>query len=82
MDFYGFDELIKQALAEDIGHGDITTLSLILEEQTGEGIFYAKGEGILAGIRISQQVFACLDPQVKFESYKNDGDLLVPATKL
>lgn len=82
MDFCGLDELIKRALTEDIGHGDITTQSLIPEEQTGEGIFYAKGKGILAGIGICQQVFAILDPQVEFQMLKNDGDELAPGDKI
>ncbi|MEN6327997.1 MAG: carboxylating nicotinate-nucleotide diphosphorylase [Syntrophomonas sp.] len=82
MDFYGLDELIKNALAEDIGHGDITTQSLISEEQRGEGIFYAKGEGMLAGTGICQQVFAFLDPQVEFQMLKNDGDELAPGDKI
>ncbi len=82
MDFCGLDELIKRALTEDIGHGDITTQSLIPEEQIGEGIFYAKGEGILAGIGICQQVFAFLDPQVEFQMLKNDGDELAPGDKI
>lgn len=82
MDFYGLDELIKNALAEDIGHGDITTQSLIPEEQTGEGIFYAKGQGILAGIGIGREVFTFLDPQTEFQMLKNDGDGLAPGDKI
>ncbi|MDD3269212.1 MAG: carboxylating nicotinate-nucleotide diphosphorylase [Syntrophomonadaceae bacterium] len=82
MDFYGLDELIKRALAEDIGHGDITTMSLVPEEQTGEGIFYAKGEGILAGTGICRQVFAFLDPQIEVQTFKNDGEAVVPGDKI
>lgn len=74
MDFYVMDELIKRALSEDIGHGDITTMSLIPEEQMGKGIFYAKGEGILAGTEICQRVFKCLDPRAEFRIIKRDGD--------
>ncbi|MDD3023060.1 MAG: carboxylating nicotinate-nucleotide diphosphorylase [Syntrophomonadaceae bacterium] len=82
MDYYGVDELIKRALAEDIGHGDITTVSLVPEEQTGEGIFYAKSEGILAGTEICQEVFSYLDPNILFQLLKNDGDILVPGDKI
>ncbi|MEA1960127.1 MAG: carboxylating nicotinate-nucleotide diphosphorylase [Bacillota bacterium] len=74
----GLEDLIKRALAEDIGHGDITTMSLIPEEQEDRGIFYCKAEGVLAGIDVCQAVFVYLDAEVKFESLKQDGDSLQP----
>jgi nicotinate-nucleotide pyrophosphorylase (carboxylating) len=78
MNYPGLDNLIKRALEEDVGYGDITTMSLVPPEQKARGIFSAKSPGIVAGIHISQSVFEFLDPEVKFEVCKNDGDTIQP----
>jgi nicotinate-nucleotide pyrophosphorylase (carboxylating) len=78
MDYPGLNDLIKQAIAEDVGHGDITTYNLIAADQKGRGIFYAKSPGILAGVNVSQAVFSYLEPGIEFEVRKNDGQEVVP----
>ncbi|MDD4801768.1 MAG: carboxylating nicotinate-nucleotide diphosphorylase [Syntrophomonas sp.] len=78
MDYLGLNDLIKRALEEDVGYGDITTRSLVPPEQRARGVFVAKSPGILAGIKVSQSVFAYLEPEISFESFKNDGDELEP----
>ncbi len=67
-------ELILRALKEDVGHQDMTTAYLIPEDQQSKGRFLAKTAGIVAGIKISQKVFAALDPEISFEIVKNDGE--------
>ncbi|MBP8820161.1 MAG: nicotinate-nucleotide diphosphorylase (carboxylating), partial [Syntrophomonadaceae bacterium] len=57
MEYIGLNELIGRALKEDIGHGDITTESLIPEGMQASGVFVAKSAGILAGINVSRAVF-------------------------
>jgi len=74
----GLDDLIKQALAEDIGHGDVTTSSLVSSELQASGVFLAKAQGVLAGIEVSQAVFAQLDPEVSFMIHKRDGEMINP----
>lgn len=74
MIYPGLNDLIKRCLEEDIGHGDITTMSLIPAEQISEGLFYAKSTGIIAGIEVSRAVFQYLDPQINMQIIKNDGD--------
>ncbi len=78
MNYLGLDDLIKRALEEDVGYGDITTLSLVPPEQTARGIFSAKSPGIVAGINISRSVLAYLEPEIEFEVLKNDGDGIQP----
>lgn len=73
-DCTGLHELITLAFREDIGHGDITTNSLIPEEQQGKGVFIAKADGILAGIEVSREVFHYLNPAVDFTILKKDGE--------
>lgn len=74
MNYLGLNDLIKRSLEEDIGYGDITTLSLIPADQIAEGIFYAKSAGVIAGIEVSQAVFRYLDPEVHVEIIKHDGE--------
>ncbi|MDD3364253.1 MAG: carboxylating nicotinate-nucleotide diphosphorylase [Syntrophomonas sp.] len=78
MDYLGLNDLIKRALEEDVGYGDITTQSLVPPEQKARGIFSAKSPGIVAGIKVSQAVFAYLDPEVEFDVLKSDGDEIQP----
>lgn len=78
MDYPGLNDLIKRALEEDIGYGDITTMSLISADQKARGLFCAKTPGIVAGVNVCQKVFAYLDPEVEFEVLKRDGDEIIP----
>ncbi len=70
------DELIKKALLEDINYIDTTTDYLIPEEQQGSADFLAKSDGVLCGMEVALRVFQLLQPDVKCEVYKNDGDSL------
>ena len=53
------NRFIENALAEDIGSGDHTTLSCIPEKAAGKAVLLAKQDGILAGTQIAGRVF-CL----------------------
>lgn len=76
MEYIELNELIHRALQEDIGHGDLTTESLIPEGMQATGIFVAKSAGILAGINVSRAVYRYLEPGSTFETFKSDGDTL------
>jgi len=54
-------DIIKKALAEDIGSGDVTALSTIPEDQNAEAKIIAKEEGILCGIDIAVLTFISYD---------------------
>ncbi len=66
-------ELIKHAIEEDVGHGDITTNLLVPETNESKALFIAKGNFILAGMPFSQEVFLILDPTVSFKTFYNEG---------
>lgn len=76
--YAGLEELIKRALAEDIGHGDITTDNIIDSEQVGVGLFYAKSSGVVAGLPVCREVFKQLDPLINFNIFKPEGSQIVP----
>jgi len=75
-----FDEqlrfLVLNALQEDIGDGDHSTLSCIPPETRGKAILHIKQDGILAGMEIAEKIFRIKEPSARFTAYKNDGDVM------
>ncbi|MCK4569529.1 MAG: carboxylating nicotinate-nucleotide diphosphorylase [Bacteroidales bacterium] len=67
------DEYIKQALEEDLGDGDHTSLSTIPEGKMGSAQLLVKQEGILAGVEVAQKVFKAVDPDTEMEVMMKDG---------
>ncbi len=66
--------LIKTALKEDIGPGDITTDNLVDPDLEGKGVIIAKEPFVIAGLDVVGQVFRCLDSKVIFKPVYSDGD--------
>ncbi|WP_312115936.1 carboxylating nicotinate-nucleotide diphosphorylase [Brevibacillus reuszeri] len=64
---------IEEWLHEDVGFGDVTTMSTIPETEQGIGILYAKETGIVAGLPIAQQVFETVDPDLVFSAKVEEG---------
>lgn len=75
-----YDEVIRRALEEDIGTGDITTSSLIDPRLKGIAEIRAKEDLILAGITVARRVFKILNPETQFEESFNDGDMISDST--
>ena len=71
------DLLIKNALAEDIGDGDHSTLSSIDKSAKGKAILKIKQDGILAGMHVAEKIFKYMQADIIFNSFKNDGDKMV-----
>jgi nicotinate-nucleotide pyrophosphorylase (carboxylating) len=67
------DAIIKQALAEDIGDGDHTSLSTIPANATGKAVLKIKQKGILAGVDIAKKVFKQVDKNTIFTKIIEDG---------
>jgi nicotinate-nucleotide pyrophosphorylase (carboxylating) len=67
------DFLVKLALAEDVGRGDITTRAIIAKEQKAEAVITAKEDGVIAGLVIAADVFRHVDPRVRFHAKVKDG---------
>jgi nicotinate-nucleotide pyrophosphorylase (carboxylating) len=69
---------ISQAIAEDLGQGDITTEALIPKTQRGKASIVAKADGIIAGVEIARQVFLKVDPELKLAILIEDGAEVKP----
>jgi nicotinate-nucleotide pyrophosphorylase (carboxylating) len=65
---------IQQALAEDIGNGDITSLATVSKEQKGEAICYVKEDCIIAGIELASMICKQVDPTLVVNFNVLDGD--------
>lgn len=68
------DELIMQALREDITSEDITTNAVMPEKKQGEVELICKQDGIIAGLWVFERVFTLLDPETETEFYVEDGE--------
>tara|TARA_B110000503_G_scaffold138645_1_gene225246 strand:- start:69 stop:908 length:840 start_codon:yes stop_codon:yes gene_type:complete len=68
-----YTPLIAQALSEDIGDGDHTSLSCIPADAKGKAQLLVKQNGILAGVRIALEVFRLVDSNLKVDVLIEDG---------
>lgn len=69
--------LIDEALREDIGDGDHSTLSCIPADAKGKAVLKIKQDGILAGVEVAKKIFEYKDPQSIFRAFKSDGDKMI-----
>ena len=67
------EPFILNAIAEDIGHGDHTSLSTIPAGQLGKAKLLIKDSGIIAGIEVALQIFKTIDSKLDVEVLINDG---------
>ena len=72
-------EFLKEALAEDLGRGDVTSETLIPEDLVATANFLFKEEGVVCGIPIAQELFALLGVK-GFQVFHQDGQLVAPGT--
>jgi nicotinate-nucleotide pyrophosphorylase (carboxylating) len=69
-----YREIVRRALAEDLGWGDVTTEAVVPSELRGRGIILAKGAYIIAGLEVAAEAFSQLDPGCVFDRKRKDGD--------
>lgn len=69
-------KIIENALLEDLGTGDITTLSTVSQQVQITGSFLAKQNGILCGLDVVREVFLTIDKDISFLTAHKDGDAL------
>lgn len=68
------DQLILEALREDISSEDVTTNAVMREAVDGEVDLICKQDGVIAGLDVFKRVFELLDDKVRVEFYCKDGD--------
>jgi nicotinate-nucleotide pyrophosphorylase (carboxylating) len=68
-----YREIVRRALAEDLGWGDVTTEATVQPEQRARGIILAKSVCVIAGVDVAAEAFRQLDPAVSINLLRNDG---------
>lgn len=66
--------LVKAALAEDVGGGDVTTDAVVEKSRVASCSIIAREDLVLAGLFVAEKVFKTLDRKARFESHFKDGD--------
>ena len=70
--------LITNALREDVGDGDHSSLACVPETAVGKAQLLVKETGIIAGVAFAQQVFAHVDAQLQVDVHITDGTAVSP----
>lgn len=65
--------LVKQALSEDVGRGDITTTSIAEFKQEAKAVIIVQADGVVAGLPLVREVFRQLDKKVRINFHQHDG---------
>lgn len=80
-----FDEqlehLVNEALQEDVGDGDHSTLSCIPPQKRGKAVLKIKQDGILAGMAVAEKIFRMQEPGAVFTAFQKDGDAVQSGEK-
>lgn len=73
LDSLKLKHLVEEALREDLGDGDHSTLSCIPADARGQAVLKIKQGGVLAGMEVAEAVFRLAEPGVVFTPFKQDG---------
>ena len=73
-----YREIVRRALAEDLGWGDVTTEATVGGEQRARGVILAKSPCVIAGVDVAAEVFRQLDPSVSITLHRADGARCAP----
>jgi nicotinate-nucleotide pyrophosphorylase (carboxylating) len=65
--------LVRAALAEDVGAGDVTTLATVAADAPGGALITQKAPGTIYGLDAAEATFAALDPDASFERHVREG---------
>lgn len=73
MDIVALQQFIKDALAEDLGSGDHSSLACIPEDKISKARLLVKDKGILAGVKVAKEIFFHFDSNIEFVQFLEDG---------
>jgi nicotinate-nucleotide pyrophosphorylase (carboxylating) len=68
-----YRDLVRRALLEDLGPGDVTTDATVPPDQRARGVFLIKQDCVLAGLEIALEAFSQVDPSVTTTCHRRDG---------
>ncbi len=65
--------LVRRALREDVGEGDVTTVATVAADARARGLITQKAPGVVFGLEVAETCFTVLDPSVRFERLVEEG---------
>ena len=65
--------LVSQALAEDVGGGDLTTCATVAADAEGNALITQKAPGVIFGLDVAERTFSLLDARARFERLVSEG---------
>ncbi|HKB12624.1 MAG TPA: carboxylating nicotinate-nucleotide diphosphorylase [Vicinamibacterales bacterium] len=68
-----YRDLVRRALAEDVGAGDVTTDATVAPALRARGVLLAKADCVVAGLDVAVEAFRQLEPDVRVETWIGDG---------
>lgn len=71
------EQLIRAAIAEDVGPGDVTATYFVPEDSVARAQIVAREPGVMSGVEIAVRVFALMDARVEARALKSDGEAFV-----
>jgi nicotinate-nucleotide pyrophosphorylase (carboxylating) len=72
-----YRDIVRRALEEDVGDGDITTDATVAPDLMARGVFLLKADCVVAGLDVAFETFRQVDPAVRWVAHKGDGDACV-----
>lgn len=79
---WAVEEIVRRALAEDLGHGDLTTDSVVPPQAVATGVVEAREEGVIAGLDVMALTFRLVDPAIDVALLRPDGAAVRPGDVL
>ena len=77
-----YEPILRAALAEDIGAGDVTSELTVPAEKAGHATMIAKADGVIAGLALGCRVFTMVDEKTTVSLLVGEGDKVTPGTML
>lgn len=74
LDPAAYRDIVRRALDEDVGAGDITTVSIVAADRRSRGVFLVKQPCIVAGLDVAIEAFRLLDPAATVTCFRRDGE--------
>jgi nicotinate-nucleotide pyrophosphorylase (carboxylating) len=82
LDPEAYRDLVRRALAEDIGDGDVTTGATVDGHQRARAVILAKSSCVIAGLDVAGEAFRQLDPSVVIQAHHGDGTRCAPGVEV
>jgi nicotinate-nucleotide pyrophosphorylase (carboxylating) len=70
------EHLVHEALLEDVGEADHSTLSCIPVDKKGKAVLKIKQDGVLAGMEVAHKIFSFINPGLQFRAFMKDGEVM------